>query len=97
MTAVIRLIRTACDDQHAEQLAKMLTAIRIELSPEELGSLPKRRMKYIMQRFLPLHKAILNAAAAYLPSPVVAQKYRSEKLYSGPKDDAFSAIQNWCV
>jgi len=39
-----------------------------------------------MRTWLPAGDALFNMIAEHLPSPVVAQKYRVENLYSGPLD-----------
>jgi len=40
-----------------------------------------------MQAWLPASEALLGMIINHLPSPVVAQRYRVENLYSGPLDD----------
>jgi elongation factor 2 len=51
---------------------------------EERG---KPLLKAIMQAWLPASEALLGMIINHLPSPVVAQRYRIENLYSGPLDD----------
>jgi len=48
-----------------------------------------------MRTWLPAGDILFNMIIDYLPSPIIAQKYRTEKLYSGPLDsnEAFD-IQN---
>jgi len=55
----------------------------------------KALLKRIMQTWLPASETLLSMIVNYLPSPVVAQKYRVENLYSGPQDDtAAKAIRS---
>lgn len=41
-----------------------------------------------MRKWLPAGDALLQMIVIHLPSPVTAQKYRTELLYEGPMDDA---------
>ena len=40
-----------------------------------------------MKSWLPAGDTLLSMIAIHLPSPVTAQKYRTEMLYEGPHDD----------
>lgn len=51
------------------------------LSGKELG-------KIIMSRWLPAADCLLETIILHLPSPIIAQKYRTSYLYEGPKDDS---------
>lgn len=65
----------------------MLTKLNIVLpkgTEEEKG---KPLLKMIMQEWLPAGDALLQMIVNHLPSPVEAQRYRVENLYSGPMDD----------
>ena len=41
-----------------------------------------------MRKWLPAGDAMLQMIVFHLPSPVTAQRYRTELLYEGPTDDA---------
>jgi elongation factor 2 len=41
----------------------------------------------MMRKWLPAGDALLQMIVIHLPSPVTAQKYRTELLYEGPMDD----------
>ena len=41
----------------------------------------------IMRKWLPAGDALLQMIVIHLPSPVTAQRYRTELLYEGPLDD----------
>jgi elongation factor 2 len=47
-------------------------------------------MKAMMRHWLPAGDTMLQLITMHLPSPVVAQSYRMELLYEGPKDDAIA-------
>ncbi len=40
-----------------------------------------------MRKWLPAADALLQMITIHLPSPVAAQRYRTELLYEGPLDD----------
>ena len=40
-----------------------------------------------MRKWLPAGDALLQMIVCHLPSPVTAQRYRTELLYEGPMDD----------
>jgi elongation factor 2 len=44
-------------------------------------------MRTVMKKWLPVDDALLEMFVVHLPSPLVAQKYRTELLYEGPQDD----------
>merc|ERR1712038_1878178 len=44
-------------------------------------------MKAVMRNWLPAGEAMFQMIVIHLPSPVTAQKYRTEMLYEGPSDD----------
>lgn len=41
----------------------------------------------VMRRWLPAGDTLLQMICIHLPSPVTAQKYRTDLLYEGPQDD----------
>ena len=45
-------------------------------------------LQAVMQKWLPLGETMLQTMAIHIPSPVTAQKYRTEIMYAGPKDDS---------
>jgi len=74
-----------------EGLCEKLGVIIPKERREERG---KPLLKAIMQAWLPASEALLGMIINHLPSPVVAQRYRVENLYSGPlDDDAAKAIR----
>lgn len=56
----------------------------------------KALMKKIMKEWLPAHKALITGIVDYLPSPLIAQQYRTEVLYEGPIDDIYSRSMKKC-
>jgi elongation factor 2 len=47
-------------------------------------------MKRAMQRWLPAGEALMEMIVLHLPSPHMAQKYRTELLYEGPVTDRYA-------
>jgi len=70
-----------------EKLDKMLKVLGIPFSSEDKQKQGKQLLKAIMQKWLPADKALLEMMVLHLPSPLTAQKYRVELLYTGPQDD----------
>lgn len=66
------------------------------LSKDDLATTGKELMKKVMQSWLPAADALTAMIAEHLPSPVTAQKYRVESLYSGPMDDACATAIRTC-
>ncbi|CAG8448556.1 6659_t:CDS:2 [Ambispora gerdemannii] len=70
-----------------EETTKMLDKLEIQLKGDDKDLEGKALLKVVMRRFLPAADALLEMIVIHLPSPVTAQKYRSENLYEGPADD----------
>jgi len=72
----------------------MITALKINIKNEEKELVGKHLLKVVMSRWLNAADIILEMMILHLPSPRMAQKYRAEYLYEGPKDDPLmKAIQ----
>jgi len=70
------------------KLDKMLKVLGVELKADERQLQSKKLLKAVMQKWLPADEALLEMSVLKLPSPVIAQKYRVENLYTGPMDDS---------
>ena len=93
MDPILNLFRYVLNDQK-KKYTKLLNQLDIKLTPDEEAESGKKLLKCIMQKFLPAAQALLEMIITNLPSPVVAQKYRVDTLYMGPKDDeCYKAIQ----
>ena len=57
------------------------------MSKDKLEEGGKPLLKVVMKSWLPAGDTLLSMIAIHLPSPVTAQKYRTEMLYEGPHDD----------
>merc|ERR1711990_844903 len=56
----------------------------------------KPLMKVVMRTWLPAGEALFLMICIHLPSPVTAQKYRTDMLYEGPSDDAAAVAMKNC-
>jgi len=81
-----------------DEYNKLIEKLDIKLLAEDREKLVeggKPLMKAVMKAWLPAGDCLLNMIAIHLPSPVTAQKYRTEMLYEGPHDDeAFNAMKS---
>jgi elongation factor 2 len=78
------------------QIDEMLPRIGVTLPAKDRDSTMKEVMKAIMRRFLPLADSLLDTVFTHLPSPVVAQKYRTEILYDGDLNDEYAKAIREC-
>ena len=81
-------IFSACMNNQGEKLNKMLQALSFKMKKQDLEQKGKELLKRTMRSWLPIDRALLDMIVKHLPSPVTAQKYRTDLLYSGPVDDS---------
>merc|ERR1712156_390219 len=74
----------------------IINALQLKLTNEEQDLVSKPLLKVVMRRWIPAGDALLSMIVDHLPSPVVAQQYRCENLYTGPMDDATSQAIRSC-
>lgn len=78
-----------------EKSLEMLEKLKVELSQEEKKLNGKELLKLAMTKWLPAADCILEMMIQHLPSPVEAQKYRTEYLYEGDlNDECATAMRN---
>jgi elongation factor 2 len=73
-----------------EEYLKLIEKLNVKIPVEDKDKLEeggKPLMKVVMKSWLPAGDTLLAMIAIHLPSPVTAQKYRTELLYEGPHDD----------
>jgi len=73
-----------------EEYLKLIEKLNVKIPSEDKDKLEeggKPLMKTVMKSWLPAGDTLLAMIAIHLPSPVTAQKYRTEMLYEGPHDD----------
>ncbi|OWF52458.1 elongation factor 2-like [Mizuhopecten yessoensis] len=79
-----------------EEVFKLTDKLNIHLSGEERAESGKPLMRKVMQKWLPVADALLEMFVAHLPSPLTAQKYRTDLLYEGPMDDDAAVAMKHC-
>jgi len=95
MDPIIKIAR-AIMEGNVEQTNKMLQVIGVEIKQEEKDLTGKHLLKVVMSRWLNAADIIIEMMVLHLPSPKVAQKYRAEYLYEGPKDDPLCMSMKDC-
>merc|ERR1712174_151030 len=87
-------------EQTEKLLGKLTTAdgrlVKDILKHEEKELEGKPLMKCVMRTWLPAGDAMFMMICIHLPSPVTAQKYRTEMLYEGPNDDEAAMAMKTC-
>jgi elongation factor 2 len=84
-----------CMNVKREETAALMDKLGIKLTVEEKELEGKPLLKAIVRRWLPAGDTLLQMICIHLPSPVTAQKYRTDLLYEGPQDDdAAIAMKN---
>jgi len=79
-----------CMEENYDAVTKMLSAVGVTLTKDDLELRQKPLLKRCMQKWLPAHDALLEMLVQHLPSPCAAQKYRVSSLYTGPLDDKWA-------
>jgi elongation factor 2 len=65
----------------------MFNKLNINLHDNEKQMEGRELLSVVFRRWLPAGEALLEMIVMHLPSPVTAQQYRAETLYTGPLDD----------
>merc|ERR1719197_1911348 len=89
LTPISKIFKN-CMEENYDSVTKMLTAVGVTLTKEDLELRQKPLLKRCMQKWLPAHDALLEMFVQHLPSPRAAQKYRVGNLYTGPLDDVWA-------
>jgi len=81
---------------NVEQYEKMLKTLDLELTQEDKLLSGKQLLKAVMSKWLPAADCLLEMMILHLPSPRVAQKYRTSYLYEGPQEDEIASAMRAC-
>ena len=73
LTPISKVFKNAMDD-NTDGCAKMLKAVGVTLTKDDLELRQKPLLKRCMQKWLPAHDALLEMLVQHLPSPAAAQK-----------------------
>merc|ERR1719472_81456 len=89
LTPISKIFKN-CMEENYDAVTKMLNAVGVQLTKDDLELRQKPLLKRCMQKWLPAHDALLEMFVQHLPSPRQAQSYRVSNLYTGPMDDAWA-------
>jgi elongation factor 2 len=89
LTPIAKVFKNCMEEQY-DAVTKMLSAVGVTLTKEDLELRQKPLLKRCMQKWLPAHDALLEMLVYHLPSPQKSQKYRVSTLYTGPQDDIWA-------
>jgi translation elongation factor EF-G len=74
----------------------MIDRLNIKISREEHDLTGRALWKRVMNEWFPLSKSITGICINYLPSPLLAQSYRTSWLYTGSYDDPIAVAMRAC-
>lgn len=77
----------SCKASEKETVFSLADKLNVTLSAPDKALEGKSLMRCVMKKWLPASEAMLGMIIKHLPSPDVAQTYRTETLYEGPLDD----------
>jgi len=95
MGPIAQLMRAIMNDDKPKY-EKMMTTLGVTLKGDDRALVGKPLMKRTMQIWINAADTLLSMIVSKLPSPVKAQKYRTETLYEGPSDDAAAKAMRAC-
>merc|ERR1711881_595891 len=95
MGPINQLMRAIMNDDK-EKYEKMMGSLGIVLKGDDKALTGKPLMKRVMQIWINAAETLLMMIVTKLPSPKVAQKYRTENLYEGPMDDEAAQAMRAC-
>jgi elongation factor 2 len=74
----------------------IIKKINVELKGDELDLVGKYLLRKVMQKWINASEALLEMIILHLPSPRIAQKYRTLYLYEGAMDDECAKAMMAC-
>jgi elongation factor 2 len=83
---IMKLANTVIDGKK-DIYQPMIAKLGIELKGDDVDLQGKHLLRKVMQKWIMASEALLEMIVTSLPSPRVAQKYRTLYLYEGPMDD----------
>ena len=83
---IMKLANSVLDNKK-DIYVPMIAKLGIELKGDDADLLGKHLLRKVMQKWIMASEALLEMIIIHLPSPRIAQKYRTLYLYEGPMDD----------
>jgi len=85
-----------CMNKSKAEAIELIKKVGVKLTTEEGDLEGKQLLKTVMRKWLPAGEALLQMISIHLPSPITAQKYRTDLLYEGPNDDDVALAMKNC-
>jgi elongation factor 2 len=95
MDPINQLVNAIMNNEE-DKYMKMLKKLNVAIPKDAKDLREKPLLKRVMQTWLPAAESLLQMIVNHLPSPVIAQRYRLDCLYSGPMDDASATAIRTC-
>jgi elongation factor 2 len=89
-------LANSLNNKEREVYEPLLDRLSIKLSPDDHNLKASDLVKKVLQQWINAADALLEMIILYLPSPRVAQKYRTPYLYEGPLDDESARAMMTC-
>lgn len=83
-----------CLKGQIKEIREYLKLYEVNFEGIELKGEGKPLFKVVMRTWLPAADILFEQIVLKLPSPLTSQKYRSDLLYTGPKDNCYTAIHD---
>lgn len=83
-------------EEKTEKYEKLLKRLNVKMPKDSVGQTGKPFLKAAMRTWLPAGDTLLNMIVEHIPSPVQAQKYRGELLYTGDQSDKYAKAIRDC-
>lgn len=99
---VLNPIKIVFDTIMSEQKAiyqPIIDALKLKFTRKDMDKASNRNkdfLKLVMRTWLPAGNTLFDMIADHLPSPVIAQAYRVENLYTGPLDSPEAEAVRTC-
>jgi elongation factor 2 len=92
---IVQLSRAIMNEEKVKY-CEMLKRLNIKLKEKDEDLKGKELLSVILKRWLPAGEALLEMIVLHLPSPIVAQSYRVDTLYTGSLDDEYANAIRQC-
>ena len=95
MDPIIKLMNNIMQDK-IEAVQKMTTVLGIKLKEQDLEKTKKDLVRAVFMKWINAGDVLMEMIVQKLPSPKVAQSYRTSFLYEGPLDDPCAIAMKNC-
>jgi len=95
MDPIIKLMNNIMQDK-IEAVQKMTTVLGIKLKEQDLEKTKKDLVRAVFMKWINAGDVLMEMIVQKLPSPKVAQSYRTSFLYEGPLDDPCAIAMRNC-